>query len=67
MHNLIPYTLHLNPVHPLFRRNDFIFSGTTLFAMERVYLMFTQKAGLRDEEKKGKSITWIFLKKIKAN
>jgi hypothetical protein len=35
--------------------------------MERVYLMVAQKAGLRGNEKKGKSVTWIFLKKIKAN
>lgn len=47
-------SLSLKPIHLiLFRRNIFIFSGTTLFAMERVYLMFTQKAGLRG---KGKGI-----------
>jgi len=42
MHNLIPFTLPLNPVHTLFQRNNFICSGMTLFAMERVYLMFTE-------------------------
>ena len=52
--DLFYWTISL-PLKPcplnLFRRNDFIFRGTTLFAMERVYLMFTQKAGLRSKGK----------------
>jgi hypothetical protein len=45
-------SLFLKPIHLiLFRRNIFIFSGTTLFTLERVYLMFTQKAGIRNKEK----------------
>jgi hypothetical protein len=44
-------SLNLKPCPlSLFPRNKFIFSGMTLFAMERVYLMFTQKAGLRGKE-----------------
>jgi len=47
-------SLNLKPCSlSLFKRTKFICSGTTLFAMERVYLMVTQKAGLRG---KGKGI-----------
>jgi hypothetical protein len=30
----------------------FIYNGMTLFAMERVYLVVTQKAGIRNKEKR---------------
>jgi len=39
-------SLSLKPIPlTLFQRNDFICSGTTLFALERVYLMFTDGEG----------------------
>jgi hypothetical protein len=44
----IPLTLQL--------RNMFICIGTILFTRERVYLMFTQKAGLRNKEKWKKTL-----------